>query len=89
VHVSHSGEMDARLTCIIEPLGAGRTRYRQTMEFRMLPAFRPLGWVVERAFVRRKMASDFTRFLGTIKRIVEAEHRAGALREAGSSERAR
>ncbi len=70
VHSHASFEMEARLTCLLEESDGG-TRYRQVMSYRMLPKLRPLGWVLERAFIQRKMHSDMERFLANAKRIIE------------------
>jgi hypothetical protein len=46
------------------------------MRFRALPAFRPLGFVLERTVMKRKMQRDFDRMvLPNLKRFVEERSR--------------
>jgi carbon monoxide dehydrogenase subunit G len=71
-HVGRMPEMEAELRIRLEPDGEG-TLWHHEMDFRMLPKFRPLGWVVEQLVVKRKMRSDFRRILQSAKEIVERE----------------
>jgi uncharacterized protein YndB with AHSA1/START domain len=73
VHYHRSGELEAELELTLEPIDDGRTRYTQRMRFRTLPAFRPLGYVLERTLMRRRMQRDFDRMiLPNFKRIAES-----------------
>ncbi len=77
VHSHASGELEADLELILEPVAERRTRYTQRMQFRALPAFRPLGWLLEHTAMKRQMRRDFEQvILPNYKRI--AERRAGA-----------
>jgi hypothetical protein len=77
VHSHASGELQADLEVLVEPITDGRTRYTQRMHIRALPVFRPLGWVLERTAVGWKMQRDLERMiLPNFKRI--AERRADA-----------
>lgn len=72
VHSHNSGEMDAELELTFEPLGEEGTQYTQTMTFRALPSFRPLGFILERTLMKRKMQRDFEEMvLPNIKRLAE------------------
>ena len=72
VHSHRSGEIAADLEVRLEPVDDGATRYTQTMRFRALPAFRPLGYIVERTVMKRKMQRDFDRMiLPNFKALVE------------------
>lgn len=72
VHVHESREFEAELELRLEPLGDERTRYTQVMHFRSLPAFRPLGYLLERTVVKRRMQRDFDEMiLPNFKRIAE------------------
>ena len=72
VHSHASGELQADLEVLVEPIADGRTRYTQRMHIRALPAFRPLGWLLERTAVGWKMQRDFERMiLPNYKRIAE------------------
>ncbi|MEE9228406.1 MAG: hypothetical protein V3U47_05490 [Acidimicrobiia bacterium] len=72
-----SGEKEAELEVLCEPLDETSTRYTQTMEYRGLPAFRPLGFILERTVMKRKMQRDFDRMvLPNYKRIVEGRYAA-------------
>jgi carbon monoxide dehydrogenase subunit G len=72
VHSHASGELEAHLEVILEPLAEDRTKYTQRMRVRALPAFRPLGWLLERTAVKWKMQRDFERMiLPNYKRIAE------------------
>ena len=71
VHSHASGELEADLEVIVEPIADGRTRYTQRMHLRAFPAFRLLGWLLERA-VKWKVQRDFERMiLPNYKRIAE------------------
>lgn len=77
-HYHRSGELEARLEVLVDPVDPGRTRYTQVLHFRFLPAFRPLGYLLERLFVRRSMQRDFEgTILPNFKRL--AETRAAAV----------
>jgi hypothetical protein len=72
VHSHRSGELDADLEVILEPLGDDRTRYTPRMRIRALPSFRPLGWLLERTTVKRQMGRAFERMiLPNYERIAE------------------
>ncbi len=72
-----SGEMEADLEVLCEAVDETSTRYTQTMEFRGLPAFRPLGFILERTAMKKKMQRDFDRMvLPNYKRIVEQRYAA-------------
>lgn len=72
VHVHASGELQAELELELESLDEGRTRYTQRLYFRALPAFRPLGYVLERTVMRRSMQRDFDEMiLPNFKRLTE------------------
>jgi carbon monoxide dehydrogenase subunit G len=72
VHSHTSGEGEADLEVLVEPIADGRTRYTQRMHIRAFPVFRPLGWLLERTAVRWKMQRDFERMiLPNYKRIAE------------------
>ena len=61
-----------RWELILEPVAYDHTRYTQRMRFQALPAFRPLGCVVERTVMERQMRRDFERMiLPNDKRIAE------------------
>jgi len=64
--------MNATLTIELRPADSG-THYTQRMEFTFLPRFRPLGWLLERLVIRRKMESDFKNIVASVKRIVETK----------------
>lgn len=63
---------EADLEIILEPVADDRTSYTQRMQFRALPVFRPLGWLLERTAMKRKMQRDFVQMiLPNYKRIAE------------------
>lgn len=72
VHEGRMPEMEAVLTMRLSPHNGG-TRWIHSIQFRMLPGFRPLGWLLERTVVKWKMRSDFRRILSTAKKIIERE----------------
>ena len=72
VHYHRSGELEAELHVRCEPLDDESTRYTQVLRFRALPAFRPLGYVLERTVMKRNMRRDFERMiLPNFKHIAE------------------
>lgn len=79
VHVHRGGEIDAELEVLCEELDPTTTRYTQVMEFRALPAFRPLGFILERTVMKKQMQRDFEEMiLPNYKRISEERYRTGA-----------
>lgn len=77
VHVGRMPEMEVELRIRFRPEGPG-TRWDQEIEFQMLPRLRPLGWLLERLVVTRKMQADLRRILEAGKAMVEAEHGSGS-----------
>jgi hypothetical protein len=74
VHSHASGEVEAELEVILEPIADGRTNYTQRMRLRAVPAFRPLGWLLERTAMKWRMQRDFERMiLPNYKRIAERQ----------------
>jgi carbon monoxide dehydrogenase subunit G len=75
VHSHSSGEIEIDLEVTCEALDATSTRYTQVMEYRALPAFRPLGYILERTVMKRQMQKDFDEMiLPNYKRIVEQRY---------------
>ena len=72
VHEGRMPEMDAVLTIELTPHDGG-TRWEHSMRFRMLPGFRPLGWLLERTVVKWKMRADFRKILRAAKELIERE----------------
>lgn len=68
----HQVDMEMTLTKKITPQGSG-TLYEQWMEYRYLPRLRPLGWLLEKLVVQRKIEQAFQEVVAGIKRLVEAE----------------
>jgi carbon monoxide dehydrogenase subunit G len=72
VHAHESGGLEAELEVRCEAVDEGTTRYEQILRFRALPAFRPLGYLVERAVMKRRIQRDFDEMiLPNFKRIAE------------------
>lgn len=77
VHRHEGGELDAILEVTLDAIDDDRTRYTQVMDFRALPAFRPLGFVLERTVMKRQMRGDFEdMILPNYKRFAEERYRA-------------
>ncbi|MAS32425.1 MAG: hypothetical protein CL610_00375 [Anaerolineaceae bacterium] len=70
VHVTRSSEFSATLTGDLEPQGQG-TKLTYMVEYQLLPALRPLGWLLENLFVRRMMDKDFTQTVANLKKLIE------------------
>jgi len=72
VQRSQSREMDATFTANLAPEGSG-TRLTVEMDIRLLPVVRPIGWLLEKLIVRRKMQRDVGLTMKTLKKLVEGE----------------
>lgn len=72
VQRSQSKEMNATFTADLQPEGSG-TRLSVEMDVYLLPVLRPLGWVLEKLIVRRKMKTDVERSLKALKQLIEVE----------------
>lgn len=75
VHVGDLGIMKLELTMTFEDRN-GKTRFTQELEFRALPAIRPLGWLLERVFIKRVMQSGLRATQENLEMLAETE-RAG------------
>lgn len=75
VHVGKESSMTAEATWSFEEVGSGSTRVTQSLNFQMMPGFRPLGRVLEAVFARRLMQRETARMLQDLKRIAEASAR--------------
>jgi hypothetical protein len=78
VHVGKESSMTAEATWTFEEVGSGSTRVTQSLNFQMMPGFRPLGRVLEAVFARRLMQRETARMLQDLKRIAEASARRSA-----------
>jgi hypothetical protein len=72
VQQSQSREMDATFTASLEIEGSG-TRLTVEMNVLLLPVLRPLGWLLEKLFVQRKVQKDVARAAQNLKRLIESE----------------
>lgn len=72
VHECREPMLHAVLTMRVEPEGTGVRLLHQT-KFKMLPVFRPLGWLVEQVFGRRTMEREMLQTVDNAKRMLEAE----------------
>jgi carbon monoxide dehydrogenase subunit G len=70
VHVTRSFSFGATLTGDLEPQGEG-TKLTYNVDYQLLPGLRPVGWLLERLFVRRMMDKDFTQTVANLKSLVE------------------
>ena len=71
VHRCSEPMLDAELTMRVEPEGDGARFHHQT-EFKMLPAFRPLGWVMEQLFGNR-LEQEMSQTVENAKNIIESQ----------------
>jgi uncharacterized protein YndB with AHSA1/START domain len=71
VHETHMPDFEAKLTVTMDAHEGG-TRYAQATEFRAMPRFRPLGWLLETLFMRRLMQRHMERIVARIKELAEA-----------------
>ena len=72
VHYHKSGGLEAELEVVCEAIDEEETRYTQILRFRAFPAFRPLGYLLERTVMKKDMQRDFdTMILPNFKRIAE------------------
>lgn len=70
VHEHAGGEMQIRLVIDLAQRPGG-TAWTHTLHFRALPAFRPLGWILERTIMKAKMRRDLARVLARAKQMIE------------------
>lgn len=77
VHSHRGGELEADIEVVCEAVDKQRTRYIQTMYFNALPAFRPLGFILERTIMKKQMQNDIDQMiLPNYKRIIEQRYAA-------------
>jgi carbon monoxide dehydrogenase subunit G len=70
VHESHSKEMEVVLTVTINAEKGG-TRLLHETEYRMMPGFRPLGWLLEKLVIQRVMTKGMNQSVANFKKMVE------------------
>jgi len=73
VHTQNGTSMTAKGTWILEEIDSGSTRVTQTLDFEMMPRFRPLGRLVEALVANRLGERETARMLQDVKRISESE----------------
>ena len=71
-HVGEDGSIHIDLTWTLTEIDSG-TRASHVLEFKMMPAFRPLGALLEALFVTRMMIKEMETVRGDLKRIAESE----------------
>ena len=71
VHETHERTLSVKLTMKVEPDGDGSMLIHRT-EFKMLPVFRPLGWLVEQLFGKRTMSRELNQSVQNAKRLLES-----------------
>jgi hypothetical protein len=64
--------MHIELTWTLAEIDAENTRATQVVNVTMMPKFRPLGVLIEKLFVTRKMTKDLAVLREGLKRIAEA-----------------
>ena len=72
VQESHSAEMIGKFTGTLQEIDSGTLLLVQ-MDVTLLPVFRPLGWLLEKLVVERKMKSDIATTLSLLKSLVETD----------------
>lgn len=70
VHRGAMSDMEAELRTTLEPDREG-TLWFHEMEYRLMPRFRPMGWLLEKLLVQRQMQATFARIMAAGKRLVE------------------
>ena len=70
VHVTRASSFAATLTGDLEPQGDG-TKLTYRVEYQLMPALRPVGWLLETLFVRRMLDKDFTQTVANLKKLIE------------------
>lgn len=70
IHECKEPTLQATLTMQVEPDGTGSRFIHQT-DFKMLPVFRPLGWLIESLFGKRLMEREMAETVANAKRLLE------------------
>ncbi len=65
--------MQLELTWPLDEIDAQNTRATQVVNVTMMPKFRPLGILIEKLFVIRKMTNELEALRDDFKRTAEAE----------------
>jgi len=73
VHVGVESSMELELTWTLDEIDAENTRAIQVVNVTMMPKFRPLGVLLEKLFVTRKMTNSLVLLREDFKRIAEDE----------------
>lgn len=73
VHEGDLGPLKPVLTMEVAPANGG-SRFRQRVELRAFPGFRPLGWLLEKLIIQWVFRSGLRATQMNAKRIIESEH---------------
>lgn len=68
----HQVDMEMTLTKEITSEGSG-SMYQQFLDYRYLPRFRPLGWLLEKLVITRSLQKSFREIVAGIRQIAELE----------------
>ncbi len=71
VHECDEPDFQATLTMRVREDAEGSSTLFHTTEYRLMPKFRPLGWLVENLFIKRKMYRKLNESVDTCKRLIE------------------
>ncbi len=71
VHECSESDFRATLTMRVEENGDGKSTLHHTTEFKLMPNFRPLGWLLETLFIKRLMKKSLRQSVDNCKRMIE------------------
>lgn len=71
VHECREPDFEATLTMRVEELEPGISILYHTTDYRLMPKFRPLGWLLEMLFIKRLMKKNLQQSVENCKQIIE------------------
>lgn len=69
IHECDEPDFKAKLTMRVEENGDGTSTLFHKTEYRLMPQFRPLGWLVETLFVKKLMTKKLIKSVALCKQI--------------------
>ena len=72
IHECNESDFKAKLTMEVEDNGDGSSTLHHTTQYRLMPVFRPLGWLLETLFVKKVMDKNLHQSVENCKKLIEA-----------------
>lgn len=73
IHECNDSDFEAKLTMRVEDNGDGSSTLQHLTQYRLMPVFRPLGWLLETLFVKKAMDKNLRQSVENCKKLIEEQ----------------